>query len=311
MALEDEAFVSYGDKVPPLCGSRHWYDLSYEEQDQYFLSCFKGATAREKEAEKLGLFDRIALSIAHDLLGDKFYEFQPKNESDVQTLAACRLKDLEDTLLGQKLLCVLVRDDLRNKGKRLGTHSAEGDPMLFFEFLDSQRTRGFEYLSPMCTTSFEETEKEAQEEFNKLGFVEQQQQLKEIEEDGRKILGAPKEQAPVFVTLKQQSAMRTLSRWQCIKEKNGATWQESREVVEGWWSYWKTDSKIPFTLLATVALCLVGGIYRILDNGSFWSGVEDAFYAAICVAVAAPAFLVIYCLGSCIRTFAIVVFAKR
>lgn len=48
-------FISYTHEVPPLTGSRHWYDLNCEEQDTFLLACFSGPSAR-KALEKQLIF---------------------------------------------------------------------------------------------------------------------------------------------------------------------------------------------------------------------------------------------------------------
>lgn len=180
------SFISYVSDVPPLTGSRHWSDLSGVEQDNFLLACFDGLPRRKEIENEFKLYDRIAASISHDLLGDKFFNFTPQTTEQREKLIAARAFDLKDTLLGERLLRAIARVDML-RTQKLGGEYYEGDPLLFFEYLDAQKTRGFEYLSPLCTQSVVELEKESEQEWNRMSITERDQAIKDLatEMEGR------------------------------------------------------------------------------------------------------------------------------
>jgi hypothetical protein len=187
-------FVSYKHEVPPVLGSRHWYDLSCKEQDGFILSCFRGPEVWRACLQKLDLYDRIGLSIAHSLLGDRFFEYQPKTDGNEERLRNLRAGELKDTLLGCRLAATLARETIRENGGVIKEEEEEeSQPMLFFEYLDAAKTKGFEYLSFECLKAFDESEKEAQDELSSLSHEERQRLSKDFEEEMGQFLGVPKE----------------------------------------------------------------------------------------------------------------------
>src|SRR5438552_1583712 len=95
----------------PLTGSRHWYDLSGPEQDEYLLSCFKGEEVRLATQTKFDIYDRIASSIAHFLLED-YLGFEPSHQKESLVVQVRRSNALRKTLLGNRLIAAIARKEL-------------------------------------------------------------------------------------------------------------------------------------------------------------------------------------------------------
>lgn len=186
-----DCFVSYVSDRPPLTGSRHWYDLSGAEQDQFLISCFSGPAARSEIEKSLNLYDRIALSLAHDLLSDLFYNFTPKTVEQGEQLIARRSYDLQDTLLGERLMRAIARKEMM-RNQHLGGEYYNDDPLLFFEYLDAQKTRGFEYLSPVCTQSISQLKNEDEAEWKRMSPAERQVEINAIAADFESQFGSIK-----------------------------------------------------------------------------------------------------------------------
>ena len=150
-------------------GTRHWYELSGTEQDEYLLSCFKGEATRLATEQRVDLYDPIARSIAHFLLDDR-YEIEPAEEREALEIRFCRTLALQNTLLGRRLIKAIVRAEVTAKSLgALHRFDYSQDPMLFFEHLDLfAKTRGFEMLSFACVEDFKESERTSTEEWEAL-----------------------------------------------------------------------------------------------------------------------------------------------
>jgi hypothetical protein len=147
--------------IPPLTGSKHWYDLSGPQQDEYLLACFKGESVRSEVERKFDIYDRIAFSISHVLL-DRV-DFQPADEKEALTVQVRRTLALKNTLLGERFLNALGRRSVMDRDSNVAPDDFDYtfEPMLFFDHLDLARTRGFESLSLNCVTKFSEALKES------------------------------------------------------------------------------------------------------------------------------------------------------
>lgn len=165
--------------IPPVNGTRHWYDLSGLEQDEYLLSCFKGETTRLATETRLGLYDRIAVTIAHFLLDDH-YDTEPAGEREAFAIQVRRTLALENTLLGERLIAALGRagETAKSRGAPIQFDYSQ-DPMLFFEYLDFEKTRGFEMLSPDCVENFEEAERNSRKQWDALSLAERERATEE------------------------------------------------------------------------------------------------------------------------------------
>lgn len=179
--MSDETVFDGHADVPPLTGSRHWYDLSGPEQDEYLLACFKGDRVREQTERKLDLYDRIAISIAHFLLDDHF-GLEPKSPEQALAVQIRRTLALQNTLLGERLVKALGRREVIDADRvSPGAFDYSQDPMLFFEPLDFAGTRGFETLSFECVKKFEISKKEADDDWRKLSAEQRRQVTERIE----------------------------------------------------------------------------------------------------------------------------------
>ena len=157
-AKNTPVYISYVNKNPEVRGSKHWNDLNYALQDEFLLSCFQGYTCWNQKIDDLQMYDRLGTNIAFDLLSDEYFarEFSI-DEYDDNIIT--RLRDLEDTPLGQRLANAVVRNypDLMGNGS---TVDPESDPLLEFEYVDGLDIPGYECLSPDCMRPFIELEKE-------------------------------------------------------------------------------------------------------------------------------------------------------
>jgi hypothetical protein len=166
--MSDETVFDGHADLPPLTGSRHWYDLTGPEQDEYLLACLKGDRIRRQTEQKLDLYDRIAISIANFLLDDHF-GFEPKTPQQALTVQVRRTLALQNTLLGERLLKALGRREvIEADSASPGAFDYSQDPILFFEPLDVAGTRGFEAVSFECIKKFDVSKREAEEEWGKL-----------------------------------------------------------------------------------------------------------------------------------------------
>lgn len=131
-------------------GSRHWSDLRGSEQDDYIWACFEGESARVASEARLQLFDRIAATVADNLLGpfrqldvaDGYAHYQPENAARVERVLWLRMTALKGTPLGDRLSAALSRR--RSRSQEV---SYADDPKLRFEYLDFKRTRGLEIMA--------------------------------------------------------------------------------------------------------------------------------------------------------------------
>jgi len=146
--------------IPPLTGSRHWYDLTGPQQDEYLLSCFKGENARRGVESKFDIYDRVAGSIAHFLL-DSYLGFEPADDREAFAVQVRRILNLKNTLLGERLIKAIGRRELiESEGVAPEDFDYSQDPMLFFEHLELfAKTRGFEMLSFDCIKKFDAEQK--------------------------------------------------------------------------------------------------------------------------------------------------------
>lgn len=165
---ESRMFVSKTKDVPPVTGSRDWYALTVKEQDEFLLTCFRGTKALEEFTQRLDLYDRISSSIARALLGDPNFEKETRSVPDTQMLLARRARALENTLLGDRLLRALAREELRSRGEDPGEESAVLDPMLFFYPLGNPDTKGFYYLAEECVESYADLGRKGVEQLREL-----------------------------------------------------------------------------------------------------------------------------------------------
>lgn len=197
--MSDETVFDGHADVPPLTGSRHWYDLSGPEQDEYLLACFKGDRGREQTEQKLDLYDRIAISIAHFLLDDHL-GFEPESPEQGLAVQVRRTLALQNTLLGERLMKALGRREvIEADGASPGAFDYSQDPMLFFEPLDFAGTRGFETLSFECIKKFEVSKKEEEEEWRKLSAEQRREATERIKrtfDDLTRTSAAPRANPP-------------------------------------------------------------------------------------------------------------------
>ena len=137
--------IDYG-----IRGCRHWSDLNGREQDEYIWACFEGEAARIAAEERLQLLDRIAMTVADNLLGpfrqlddsDGCAHYQPEGPARVGWVLLLRMVALRGTPLGDRL----VAADRRRRGRPEGV-SYNGDPELRFEYIGSSQMRGLEIMA--------------------------------------------------------------------------------------------------------------------------------------------------------------------
>ena len=138
--------IDYG-----IVGSRHWSDLKGWEQDEYIRACFQSESARAAAEKRLQLFDRIAGTVADNLLGpfrqlddgDGSAHYQPEDSARVDRVLSLRMVALKGTALGDRLSVALNR-----QGSQPQEDSAYADdPQLRFQYLDFKRTRGLEKMA--------------------------------------------------------------------------------------------------------------------------------------------------------------------
>jgi hypothetical protein len=138
--------IDYG-----ILGSRHWSELKGWEQDEYIRACFEGESARAAAEERLQLLDRIAGTVADNLLGpfrqldieDGSAHYQPEDSARVDRVLSFRMVALKGTVLGDRLS--VARNRRRSRPQEDSTYAE--DPQLRFEYLDFQRTRGLEIMA--------------------------------------------------------------------------------------------------------------------------------------------------------------------